>query len=124
MRLEKGGRATTHLAVVKVASHGEVVDVGVQHRGHLELLDRAYAALGMEHKNRDILLPPEAVNSGRAGVATCRAHDGEVVPVAASLALVPAHQEVLEQVTEELQCHVLEGKSRPVEELQQVYVPL
>lgn len=41
-----------------------------------------------------------------------------------SLALVPPRQKVLKQVTQELQCDVLEGKSRAVEELEQVQVVL
>lgn len=114
----------THLAVVKVAGHGQVVDVGVQHRRHLEFLDGAHAALGVEHEDRDVLFPAKAVDGGRACVTACRAHHGEVVPVAPRLPLVPAHQEVLEQVAEELQRHVLEGKGRPVEELQEVDVVL
>lgn len=39
-----------------------------------------------------------------------------------SLALVLAHKEVLKQVAEELQSNILEGKGRPVEQLEEVEV--
>lgn len=65
--------------------------VGVQHGGHLELLDGADAALGVQHEDRDILLPAQAVDGGRARVAARRADHGEVIPVPPGLALVPAH---------------------------------
>jgi hypothetical protein len=113
-----------YLAVVKVARHGKVVHVGVQHGGHLELLDGAHATLGVEHEDGDILLPAQAVDGGRARVTTRRAHHRKVIPVPPRLPLVPAHQEVLEQVAEELQGHVLEGEGGPVEQLEQVDVVL
>jgi hypothetical protein len=47
-----------------------------------------------------------------------------VIPVPPRLPLVPAYQEVLEQVAEELQGHVLEGEGGPVEQLEQVDVVL
>jgi len=40
----------------------------------------------------------------------------------AVLALVPPDQEVLKQIAQELQRDILEGKGRPMEQLQQVEV--
>lgn len=45
-------------------------------------------------------------------------------PIAARLALVLAHEKVLEQVAQELQRNILEGECRSVKKLQQVDVLL
>ena len=45
-------------------------------------------------------------------------------PVAAGLVLIPAHEEVLEEVAQELQSDILEGECRAVEQLEQVDVLL
>jgi hypothetical protein len=47
-----------------------------------------------------------------------------VIPIPAGLALIPAHEEILEQVTEKLKGYVLEGEGGSVEELKQVYAIL
>ena len=112
----------SHLAVIKGAFDSEIVHIFVQHGGHLCLLDRADLALGMHDEDTDILLPAQAIDGGRSSVTTGCANDGQVFPVGAVLALVPAHEKVLKQVTEKLQRHVLERKSRTMKQLQQVQV--
>ena len=62
-----------------------------------------------------VLLAPQPVDGRAARVARGRADDGD--------ALLLALEEVLEQVAERLQRHVLEGKRRPVEELHDLQVP-
>lgn len=115
---------TAHLAVVKVASDSQVMNIGVQHRGHLLLLDGAHAPLGVEHENRDVLLPPETVNGSRASITARGTHHGQVVSVTAGLSLVSAHQEILEEVSEELEGHILESKGWAVEKLEKMNITL
>lgn len=114
----------TYLAVVEVAGDGEVVNVGIEHSGHLKLLDGAYTALGVKHENGDILLAAQTVDGGGASVTARRANNSQVVPVPSLLALVLAHEEVLKEVAEELKGDILEGKGRAVEELEKMYAVL
>ena len=100
------------------------MNVGVKHRGHLSLLDGADLALGVHNEHADVLLASQTVNSRRTSVTTGRADNSQVFPFLARLilALVPANEEVLEQVTQELKSNILESESRAVEQLQQVEV--
>jgi hypothetical protein len=100
------------------------VYVGVEDRGHLCLLYRADLAVGEHDEDRHILLSAQTVDGSRASVTTCCANDGQVLPVATCLVLVPADEEVFEEIAEELKGNVLEGECRAVEQLEQVDVPL
>lgn len=100
------------------------MNVGVKHRGHLCLLDGADLALGVHNEHADVLLASQTVDSRRTSVTTGRADNSQVFPFLARLilALIPANEEVLEQVTQELKSNILESESRAVEQLQQVEV--
>lgn len=87
------------LAVIERTLDGEVVNVGIKDGGHLSLLDGRNLALGEQDEDGNILLATEAVNGSRASVTTCRTDNSQVVSVLALLALVLAHQEVLEEVS-------------------------
>lgn len=110
------------LAVVKRAVDGKVVDVGVEDGGHLCLLDRADLALGVHDEDGHILLAAETVDGSRSSITAGGANNSQVCAVGALLALISAHQEVLEEVAEELESDILESKSGTVEELEQVEV--
>jgi hypothetical protein len=117
---------SAYLAIVESALNSNVVYVGIKDCGHLSLLDRADLALGVHDEHADILLAAQTVDGGRASVTTGCADDSQVFPVLALLllALVSADEEVLEQVAQELQSNILEGKGRAVEKLQKVEVLL
>jgi hypothetical protein len=100
------------------------VHIRVHDRGHLRFLYRADLPVGEHYKDRDILLPTQAVDGGRTGITTCCADDSQVLPTSSSLALVPANQEVLKQIAQKLKRDILECECRPVEQLQQMYVLL
>jgi len=110
----------TYLAVIKSAIYGNVMHVGVQNCGHLSLLNRADLALRVHDKHADIFLASQTVDGGRASVTAGRTNNSQVFPFFASLilALVPANEEVLEEVAQELQSNILESKGRAVEQLQ------
>lgn len=91
-----------YLAVVEGAVYGEVVHVGVHDGRHLRFLYRADFAVWVHDEHGDILLASQAVDGCRPSVAARGTDHGQVFPLAARLALVPAHEEVLEQVAEEL----------------------
>lgn len=133
-------RSRAHLAVVKSAIDSDVVDVVVEDGGHLRLLDRRDTALGMEDKDRNVLLRPQAIDrsavaryrlecqhycTGRAAgyaparVARSRADDRDALASLAGLLLgVAALEEELEQVAEELEGDVLKRERWAVEELE------
>ena len=98
------------LAVVEGALDGQVEDVGIGDRGHLQLLHRRDLLVRVQDEDVDVLLAAHPVDGGAAGVAGGGAEDVHV--------LARFGQQVLEQVAEELQGDVLEGEGRAVEELQ------
>lgn len=102
--------------------YGEVMHIRVEHSGHLGLLDRADLAFGMHDKDRDILLPAQAIDGSRSSVATCGTNHSQVLSssadTASAFAGISPHKEVLEQVAEELQCNVLEGEGWAVKQFQ------
>lgn len=85
-----------YLTVIEGSINGKVVDVGVHDRRHLSLLHGADLAVGVHDKDGDILLPSQSVDGGRTSISTCSANDGQMLPVASDLALVPPHKEVFE----------------------------
>lgn len=109
------GSCETYLAIVKGAFNGKIVDVGIQDGGHLGLLDWADAPLGVQDENGDILLAAQTVDGGGTGVATCRTNDSEMMPVLSGLALIAPHEEVLKEVSEQLQRDILKCPCRAVE---------
>lgn len=117
---------STNLAVVEGSLNGDVVHVGIKDGSHLSLLNGADLALGVHNENADILLTAQTVDSCRASVTTGCADHGQVFSILARLilALVPANQEVLEKVAQELQSNILESESWAVEQLKQVEVLL
>ena len=100
------------LAVVEGPLDGEVEDVGVGHRGHLQFLDRRDLAVGVEDEDVDVLLAAHAVDRRAAGVAAGGADDVHV--------LAALGQQVLEEIAQKLQGDVLEGQGRAVEEFEDV----
>ena len=99
------------LTVVKGTVDGDAVDVGIGDGRHLPLLDLTDAALGVENDAVHTLLPAEAVNGSRAGVAGRGAEDGETSIVGTSL------KEIFKKIAQHLEGNVLEGKSRSMEKL-------
>lgn len=107
-----------NLAVIESATNGQVVDVGVEHSGHLRFLYGAHTAFWMQYKNGHILLPSQAVNSSATSITTRRANNSESMPLLTlSLTSILPHKEVLEQIPDELQRHIFKRKRRPMEEL-------
>ena len=96
--------------------------IGIEDRGHLRLLYRADLAVREHYEDRHILLSAQTVDGSRASVTTCCANDGQMLPVATCLVLVPADEEVFEEVAEELQSNILEGKCGAMEELEEVQI--
>lgn len=114
----------TYLAIVESAVYCQVVDIGVNDGRHLGFLDGADLAVREHDEDGDILLSAQTIDGGRTSIATCSTNDSQMFPIAALLALVLAHEEVFEQVAEKLQGNIFEGKCRPVEQLEQMYVLL
>ena len=100
------------LGVVKAALDRKGKDIIRTGAGHLTLLQRRNASIGIENKSFDPFLTEEAVNRSGAGIAGSRTEDRDGASGAGDLRLV--------EIAEELQGKILEGESRPVEELQDV----
>ena len=102
------------LAVVKAAVNGQAMDVGVRHGGHLQFLQAADAALGVQDEDVDVGLAAHPGDGGAAGVAAGGAENVEAG--AAPL------QDVGEQAAKKLQGDVLESQRRAVEQLQDFHL--
>ena len=116
--IERGGqrRVREHalhhrLRIVEAAGNRDIVDIGRAHRGHLAALDLAHPAFGMEHEDLHALAPGDRMDRRGARIAASRPDDRQ-----RALALL---QKPLEQQPEQLQCHILERKRRPVEQFEQ-----
>lgn len=113
-----------YLTIVECSLDCKVVHILVQHSRHLRFLYRADLALGVHNENADILLAAQTIDGCRASVTARRANDSQVLSARVLLALVPPHKEVLKQIAQKLQGHILERKRRPMEQLQQMQVLL
>ncbi len=100
------------LAVVEGAVNSQIVDIPVEHGGHLQRLDRAYASVRVQHEEAQALTAAQTLDRGTARVAAGGGHDVECG--------VAACQHRLEELAEKLQGHILEGQCRAVEEFQHV----
>ena len=105
------------LAIVEVAFHCNTVDILIRDRCHLALLDQRRATLREQDEALDARLAAQAVDR-RASSVTRRCGDDSHAPLAAARAL--RLQDVCKDTPKELERDVLEGKGRPVEELEQV----
>lgn len=112
----------SNLAIIESTLYGQVVDVGVQYGSHLRLLDRADFALREHDEDGNILLPSQSVNSRRTSITTRRANNSQMLPIPSFSSLVLALEEVLEQIAQKLQRNILERKSRPMEQFQQMQI--
>ena len=113
-----------YLAIVKGTLDGKVVNVGVEDGGHLGLLDRADTALGVQDEDGDILLAAQTVDGSGSGVATGGTDNSEVMPVLSGLACIAPHEEVFEEVSEQLKGNVLERICGAMKQFQEVQVLL
>ncbi len=104
------------LAVVKGAADGQVEDIGISDRGHLQLLHGADPFMGMEDEDIDPLLAPHPIDGGAAGVARGGAEDIHL------LAAFP--EQIVKDIAEKLQGHILEGQGRAVEQLKNMHPAL
>ena len=88
------------LPIVKGSPDCNAVDVFVWNCRHLSFLQWADSPFGIHDEDFDILLSPDSVDCGASGVAACSPEDIEFA--AASF------QDFFEEVSEELECDILE----------------
>ncbi len=100
------------LGVVEGAGDGESVNVFRAGAGHLALLERRGAAVGIEDEDGGAGLAEQAMNGGRAGVAGGGAEHVDRLTAHGALVAV--------EVAEELEGEVFEGERGAVEELEHV----
>ena len=100
------------LRVIESAVDSQRMHIGIVRRRHLPALHLADAAMGIEDEHIHIGQAAERLDRGRAGIARCRAHDGDAPPL--------ARQGDLEQLADQLHREILEGQRRAMEQLEQV----
>ena len=98
------------LAIVEGTAQRNVVDIGVEHRGHLPPLHLRGAPLGMQNEDVGRVATAKGLDGGRAGVAGGGADNGG--------AAAAAGKDVVHHPREELHRHVLERQRRAVEQLE------
>lgn len=89
----------TDLAIIESPLNGQVVNVGIEDGSHLSFLYGTDPTLRVKDEDRNILLPPQAINGSRSSVATCCANYCEMVSVFTGLALIPPDEEVFKEVS-------------------------
>ena len=67
------------LTVIKSAFDGEIMDVRIQNRGHLHLLNSRDFAITERNEDADILFATQAVDCGAACVIAGSANDCEML---------------------------------------------
>ena len=115
------------LAIVKCAVDGQVVHIVVEYGRHLSFLDRRHTAAWMQNENVNILLGAQSCDCRTACVATCRAKHRQrvgrtVSPVGVASGGVSASEEILEQVSKQLESDIFERKCWSVPQFQAPFV--
>ena len=104
------------LGIVKVAAHGHDADIVPRLRHHLESLDGADAAVGVEHHDADSLGIGETFECRLARIARGGDKDENRV-------LLPLfHARRAHQLREKLKCHVLKGTRRAMPEFEHLEI--
>ncbi|MNC31264.1 hypothetical protein D3C75_795790 [compost metagenome] len=100
------------LAVIEIAFNGQIQHIAVVHSRHLQLLHLAHLIMRMQDTDLDAFLAAYTLNRRRTGIARGRPENMDN--------LAPHLGNVGIQLTHELQRHILEGKGRPMEQLQHI----
>jgi len=104
------------LPVVKSAADGDIKYIGVGDRGHLQLLDGADSFVGMKDEDVDLLLAPYSIDSSAARIS--RGGPDDVHDRVIFL------EQIFKEISQKLQGNILEGKGRPMKELEDMEVPV